>query len=153
MSVSSLTMAAAAVGTSSHSLSSTSTDHLSLHLFPFKANPIKVALKLKTFLNYPPFSSFSRSSLYCTSTAFDSVELNTEEEEEDNDEEKEEEAEDPQDGIQETLSEVKEEEADVSQPAAAGRLYVGNLPFSMTSAQLSEIFAEAGRVVSVEVCI
>lgn len=150
MSVSSLTMAAAAVGTSSHSLSSTSTDHLSLHLFPFKANPIKVALKLKTFLNYPPFSSFSRSSLYCTSTAFDSVELNPEEE--DNDEE-EEEAEDPQVGIQETLSEVKEEEADVSQPAAAGRLYVGNLPFSMTSAQLSEIFAEAGRVVSVEVCI
>lgn len=32
------------------------------------------------------------------------------------------------------------------------RLYVGNLPYSMTSAQLAEIFEQAGHVVSVEVC-
>ncbi|EPS68161.1 hypothetical protein M569_06611, partial [Genlisea aurea] len=36
-------------------------------------------------------------------------------------------------------------------PSEAGRLYVGNLPFSITSAQLSEIFSEAGGVVSVEI--
>ncbi len=29
---------------------------------------------------------------------------------------------------------------------------MGNLPYSMTSAQLAEVFEEAGRVVSVEVC-
>ncbi|KAM3324586.1 33 kDa ribonucleoprotein, chloroplastic [Capsicum chacoense] len=32
-----------------------------------------------------------------------------------------------------------------------GRLYVGNLPFSMTPSQLSEIFTEAGQVANVEV--
>lgn len=34
----------------------------------------------------------------------------------------------------------------------AGRLYVGNLPYSMNASQLNGIFAEAGNVVSVEVC-
>ncbi|KAL3839344.1 hypothetical protein ACJIZ3_023935 [Penstemon smallii] len=48
---------------------------------------------------------------------------------------------------QETVSQVN----DVSQSAEGERLYVGNLPFSITSSQLSEIFAEAGRVVSVEI--
>ncbi|KAJ8574172.1 hypothetical protein K7X08_025977 [Anisodus acutangulus] len=32
-----------------------------------------------------------------------------------------------------------------------GRMYVGNLPFSMTASQLSEIFAEAGKVANVEI--
>ncbi|KAF3771898.1 RNA-binding protein [Nymphaea thermarum] len=32
-----------------------------------------------------------------------------------------------------------------------GRLYVGNLPYSLTSPQLSEIFGEAGNVVAAEV--
>ncbi|CAL1370685.1 unnamed protein product [Linum trigynum] len=32
-----------------------------------------------------------------------------------------------------------------------GRLYVGNLPYTTTSAELNEIFAEAGRIASVEV--
>ena len=36
--------------------------------------------------------------------------------------------------------------------AEAGRLYVGNLPYAMTSSQLADIFAEAGPVNSVEVC-
>jgi len=33
----------------------------------------------------------------------------------------------------------------------AGRLYIGNLPFSITNSQLAELFAEAGTVASVEV--
>ncbi|CAK8544161.1 unnamed protein product [Lathyrus sativus] len=45
----------------------------------------------------------------------------------------------------------KEKEQNVSTSDDAGRLYVGNLPFSLTSAQLSEIFAEAGTVVSVQI--
>ncbi|KAK6131590.1 hypothetical protein DH2020_034604 [Rehmannia glutinosa] len=142
MSASSLTMAAAAIGTCSHNFSSNSIDNLSLYLFPCKTNPIKSPSKLKTFLNYSSLSSISRASIYCASTAFESVELNEEEEKE----------EDPESGIQETVPEVEEEEDDdVAQPAEGGRLYVGNLPFTMTSAQLSEIFAEAGRVVSVEI--
>ncbi|KAM7529945.1 hypothetical protein LguiB_033355 [Lonicera macranthoides] len=32
-----------------------------------------------------------------------------------------------------------------------GRLYVGNLPYAMTSSQLADFFAEAGRVVTVEI--
>ncbi|KAI3417771.1 uncharacterized protein J3R85_014226 [Psidium guajava] len=32
-----------------------------------------------------------------------------------------------------------------------GRLYVGNLPYSMNSSQLAEVFEEAGRVINVEV--
>ncbi|CAI8614940.1 unnamed protein product [Vicia faba] len=44
----------------------------------------------------------------------------------------------------------KEEEQKVSTSDDAGRLYIGNLPFSLTSSELSEIFAEAGTVVSVE---
>ncbi|EYU18105.1 hypothetical protein ABFS82_10G060200 [Erythranthe guttata] len=147
MSASSLTMAAAAFATSSHSLSSTSVDHLSLHLFPFsKANPIKThPSKLKSFFNCSSFSSLCRSSsVYCASTAFDSVELNQEDVDDDDDEDEEEDIDE-----EETLSEIQDEGADVSQPS--GRLYAGNLPFSMTSAQLSEIFAEAGRVVSVEI--
>lgn len=45
-----------------------------------------------------------------------------------------------------------EEEQKVSDSNEAGRLYVGNLPYSMTSSELTEIFSEAGNVVSVEVC-
>lgn len=45
----------------------------------------------------------------------------------------------------------QDEEQKVTTLDDAGRLYVGNLPFSMTSSQLAEIFAEAGTVVSVEI--
>lgn len=49
--------------------------------------------------------------------------------------------------------EIEEKEESVeSESVEGGRLYVGNLPFSMTSSQLSEIFAEAGTVANVEVC-
>lgn len=48
--------------------------------------------------------------------------------------------------------EVEEEEPKESGPESdAGRLYVGNLPYSMTSTQLSEIFGEAGTVTYTEV--
>lgn len=33
----------------------------------------------------------------------------------------------------------------------AGRLYIRNLPYAITSAELSQIFVEAGDVISVEV--
>ncbi|KAL8527018.1 hypothetical protein ACS0TY_016035 [Phlomoides rotata] len=134
-----------AIGTTSHSFSSTSIDHLSPHLFPCKAIPAKTPPKFRTYLISTPPSSLSRSSIYCAPTVFDNVELNQEEGEEVVDGAEE-------DPIEETVSDGVEEEDDVAQSAAeGGRLYVGNLPFSMTSAQLSDIFAEAGRVVSVEI--
>ncbi|KAL3642731.1 hypothetical protein CASFOL_013546 [Castilleja foliolosa] len=143
MSASSFSVAAAAIGTGSNCFfSSTSIDyHLSLSIFPFKTKPIKNPSKLTNYLNYSLFSPISCSSIHCASTAFDSVELNEDEVLE----------EDPESGAEETVSEVEEEDNDVSQSSDGGRLYVGNLPFTLTSAQLSEIFAEAGRVVSVEI--
>ncbi|KAF5750595.1 33 kDa ribonucleoprotein [Tripterygium wilfordii] len=42
-------------------------------------------------------------------------------------------------------------EKNASDSDGVGRLYVGNLPYSMTSSQLVEVFGEAGRVVSAEV--
>ncbi|KAF8403385.1 hypothetical protein HHK36_011487 [Tetracentron sinense] len=53
---------------------------------------------------------------------------------------------DEEDEIQE------EEEEDQEAPVPEGsRLYVGNLPYAMTSSQLADIFDEAGRVDSVEI--
>ncbi|KAJ6756158.1 hypothetical protein OIU79_028547 [Salix purpurea] len=48
---------------------------------------------------------------------------------------------------------LEEEEADVEAINARkeGKLYVGNLPYSMTSSELAEVFEEAGRVFSAEV--
>lgn len=66
-----------------------------------------------------------------------------------------EEEEDPQPELLEEEGEedeVEEEEPKESGPESdAGRLYVGNLPYSMTSTQLSEIFGEAGTVTYTEV--
>ncbi|TKY61909.1 33 kDa ribonucleoprotein [Spatholobus suberectus] len=44
----------------------------------------------------------------------------------------------------------QEEEQKVSDSNDAGRLYVGNLPYSITNSQLAELFGEAGTVASVE---
>ncbi|KAL1545654.1 33 kDa ribonucleoprotein, chloroplastic-like [Salvia divinorum] len=123
---SSLSLAVAALPTSSHSLSSTPLDHFSLNCLPCKLSSIRTSSKLKPLSkNYNLSSS---SSIHCASTAF-----NQDEEE-------------PSNGALGSVSEVG-----ALQIADAGRLYAGNLPFSMTSAQLTEIFAEAGRVVSAEI--
>lgn len=143
MAASSLSVAAAALPTSSQSFSSSPIDHFSLNFFPCKPSPIKTPSKLKAVSNCLIPSSFSRSSIYCASTAFDGVGL-------DQEELVEEEEKEPSNGALGSASEAEEENG-APQFADGGRLYVGNLPFSMTSAQLSEIFAEAGRVVSAEV--
>ncbi|XP_051131919.1 33 kDa ribonucleoprotein, chloroplastic-like [Andrographis paniculata] len=160
MSASSVAVAAAAVRTSSFSLRSISSDHLSHRFFiPVGTTPPRI-IKF-CVINSPPYSLPWCPVTCCASTAFDSVELSNEEEEEEEEaeieeaefEQKEEERPEPQQsGVEDAVvSEIEEGENDVAQSADAGRLYVGNLPFSMTSAQLSEIFAEAGRVISVEI--
>ncbi|CAA3007880.1 33 kDa ribonucleo, chloroplastic [Olea europaea subsp. europaea] len=138
MSASSVTLSVAATATTI-SNPSNSIHHFSLtatHFFPFKSKPIKSPnLKSHYNLNSPPFS---HSVLFCASAAFDSIEITQEETQEIVPE-------------QEVVEKGEDDEGVESQSAEAGRLYVGNLPFSMTSSQLSEIFAEAGRIVSVEI--
>lgn len=150
MSASSL-LVAVAITNSSSSPSSSSTPSSSSHEhpplctigFPFK--PTKATINISKvkphyyLLNSPPFSLVSRSLRICTSAAFDGFET-----------------------IQSTQLLEEEEEGEeveendgavVSQLTTEGRrLYVGNLPYFMTSSQLADVFAEAGRVVSVEVC-
>ena len=60
---------------------------------------------------------------------------------------------DPQSETDEFDLEIVEEEGDVEAIKATeeGKLYVGNLPYSMTSSELTEVFEEAGRVFSAEV--
>ncbi|CAK9152965.1 unnamed protein product [Ilex paraguariensis] len=143
MSASSLSMAATVASIAFSSSSSASLplscklSHLSSpNHFTFQPKPTKPP-KLKTqFPNRPPFSLLSHSLIFRASAAFDSHEFiqNTEPLETDQEEEEDEEG-----------------EAVESQSAEAGRLYVGNLPYAMTSSQLAEVFGEAGRVVSVEI--
>ncbi|KAL6507768.1 hypothetical protein OROGR_023963 [Orobanche gracilis] len=132
MSASSLSIAAAAIGTCSNcflnSPSSTDHQHPSVYSFPYKVRPLKPPQKIKILFNSSPYSPMSLSSIFCASTALDIVDLNEEE----------------------TVSGVEEKENDVSRSVDDGRLYVGDLPFTMTPAHLSEMFAKAGRVVSVE---
>lgn len=45
----------------------------------------------------------------------------------------------------------QEEEQKVSDTNDAGRLYVGNLPYSITNSELAELFGEAGTVASAEI--
>lgn len=139
MAASSLSVAAISACSSSSSASapSSSIDTISfssIH-FPFKfAKPIKFSnQKLNFYPNSPAPSVFSHSLIYCTSEANQSIEPPEEEEEE---------------------AETEEGGSDgavVSESVEARRLFVGNLPFSMTSTQLADVFAEAGRVSSVEV--
>ncbi|KFK34485.1 hypothetical protein AALP_AA5G151800 [Arabis alpina] len=56
---------------------------------------------------------------------------------------------------EEVEEEVEGEDADEKQTAQAsveeGRLYVGNLPYTITSSELSQLFGEAGNVVDVQI--
>ncbi|KAI3706574.1 hypothetical protein L6452_24406 [Arctium lappa] len=47
--------------------------------------------------------------------------------------------------------EDEDEDEIESESPEAGRLYIGNLPYAITSSELSQVFGEAGNVVSVEI--
>ncbi|KAK7396777.1 hypothetical protein VNO78_17935 [Psophocarpus tetragonolobus] len=58
----------------------------------------------------------------------------------------------PQDTTESDLPQTFEKtQLEVSDSTDAGRLYVGNLPYSITNSQLAELFREAGTVASVEI--
>ena len=120
--------------------------------FPSKPKPLQ-PLNLKTHLyNFPPLPLISLPHFHRAVASFDDLEIEKESqstEQQDpeaefseNQEEEEEEEEGEEEGEQQKVFGSNEER----------RLYVGNLPYSMTSAQLAEIFEQAGHVVSVEVC-
>ncbi|GKC02699.1 33 kDa ribonucleoprotein, chloroplastic, partial [Tanacetum coccineum] len=48
-------------------------------------------------------------------------------------------------------SDYDDEEEDEPESPEAGKLYVGNLPYAITSSELSQVFGECGVVNSVEV--
>ncbi|KAJ4970797.1 hypothetical protein NE237_003896 [Protea cynaroides] len=101
----------------------------------FASSKISQILKIKTKNPRLPLLSLISNShchLCCASAGFDN--------------------EIAEDDVEEV--ETKETEEDEQQEVSSveeKRLYVGNLPFAMTSSQLAEIFNEAGRVHSVEI--
>ncbi|GMN39579.1 hypothetical protein TIFTF001_008814 [Ficus carica] len=117
----------------------------------FSLKPL--SLSLKTY--FPNFTSLSLLSppLPCfrlSSASSDGAEL---EEEGTKSEEENPDAESPENGAAEEEEEVELEETKVvsfGSNGEGGRLYVGNLPYSIDSSHLAQVFAEAGTVVSVE---
>jgi nucleolin len=151
MSASSLSMAATATASSSLCCNKLSNLSFTNSVVPIpthflsKSKPPK-PLNLKAHLyNFPPFPLISLPPFPRASAAFDGLE--TEEDSQSTEQE------DPETESSENHAEEEEEqEPKALRSSQEGRLYIGNLPYSMTSAQLVEVFEEAGRVVSVEVC-
>nr|GMD83364.1 33 kDa ribonucleoprotein, chloroplastic [Ipomoea batatas] len=114
--------------------------------FPSKPKPFKHPKLTAHFSN---LHALTRTATFCASadSIIEAIQEDTQvveaaEQEEEENGEVEEEEEEEEDG----------DNGSVESPSAeAGRLFVGNLPFSLTSSQLSEIFSEAGRVSKVEV--
>ncbi|KAE9585343.1 hypothetical protein Lal_00018195 [Lupinus albus] len=107
---------------------------------PIFHKPLNLILNSQSFNLYP----LSLHSLHPPfASAFDGVEVtqNIITEGNQEDEPEPENFEKPQD----------KEEDKVSDSNNTGRLYVGNLPYSLTSDQLAELFGEAGTVASVEI--
>ncbi|KAI5432450.1 hypothetical protein KIW84_036257 [Lathyrus oleraceus] len=108
---------------------------------PISYKPLNLILKSQSF-TLSPLTLQSLQPLFAAADAFETnVDTTVSQQEEQETETEQETSDEPK----------KEEEQKVSTSDNAGRLYVGNLPFRMTSAKLSEIFAEVGNVVSVEV--
>ncbi|KAK4371754.1 hypothetical protein RND71_007138 [Anisodus tanguticus] len=132
MSASSISVAATTSSTSLHLFtqkpkSFSVTNHISFttNNTHFKINSFKPHFPIS-----PIFSSFNRYSLHFSASAVS-------------------------DGVDDEVAFSGEDEEKEGNGGVEsiedGRMYVGNLPFSMTPSQLSEIFAEAGQVANVEI--
>ncbi|XVF07514.1 hypothetical protein REPUB_Repub06bG0145600 [Reevesia pubescens] len=119
-----------------------------LQSLPSKPTPKQLKpFNLKTqSLNCLPFSlHLSLPRLPCFSASFDSFQVT------EDDQSSGEEYPESQDLEEQPQQEEVEEEMISESGSEEGRIYVGNLPYSMTSSELSEIFSEAGRVANVEI--
>ncbi|KNA25037.1 hypothetical protein SOVF_010030 [Spinacia oleracea] len=120
--------------------------HFSLKPKPF----LKTTLTLKSqhFIPTPLPLLFPLHLCHCASALSDTEEQITDEFEE-NPDEFEQEPEQEQEGIESEEVEVAKNKGLDS--VDDSRIFVGNLPYTMTSDQLSEVFAEAGQVKSIEI--
>ena len=153
MSVPTLSMAATAAAASSSLYNNNKLSTLfssPLQSLPSKPTPKHLKhFNLKTqSLNSLPFSvHLSLPRLPCFSASFDGFQVT------EDDQSTGEEYPESQDLEEQPQQEEAEEEKVSESGGEEGRLYVGNLPYSMTSSELSEVFSEAGRVANVEVCV
>ncbi|XWS66572.1 hypothetical protein CRYUN_Cryun05aG0211100 [Craigia yunnanensis] len=152
MSAATLSMAATAAAASSSIYSNnnklSTLFSSALQSLPSKPTPKQFKpFNLKTqSINSLPFSlHLSLLRLPCFSASFDSFQVT------EDDQSTGEEYPDSQDLEEQPQHEEAEEEKVSESGGEEGRLYVGNLPYSMTSSELSEIFSEAGRVANVEI--
>ncbi|KAK7284772.1 hypothetical protein RJT34_19525 [Clitoria ternatea] len=106
---------------------------------PISHKPLNLNLKSQSFtLSFPPLHR-----LHPPCAAFDGLEVGQDSTESQQDE--------PEPETSEKSQEEEEQKVSLSDSNDAGRLYVGNLPYSITNSQLAELFGEAGTVLSVEI--
>ncbi|XP_068650631.1 33 kDa ribonucleoprotein, chloroplastic [Aristolochia californica] len=144
---------AAAVAFSNSSLPFTNRNHCSVTVSPLSTlsvHTVSVSApdpQLKSLVSRAPIPfilplSLSSSSFRCfTTTAYHDPISGGGEEQDQSDEE--------EHSYQHGRQEEEEIDGSPSSSSPGCRLYVGNLPYSMTPSQLSQIFQEAGRVESV----
>ncbi|KAL8132138.1 hypothetical protein AgCh_007870 [Apium graveolens] len=139
MATSSLSIAAA-TATSSNPLLFNSRN------LPFECSSISIPPSKHTLFTLTIKPNFSFSPLFICSSSSLNLEFSqtTEPQEETEDDQE-------FDDYEEDYYDDDEDDRVESHSAEAGRLYVGNLPYAMTSSQLADIFAEAGPVISVEI--
>ncbi|XP_008241075.1 PREDICTED: 33 kDa ribonucleoprotein, chloroplastic [Prunus mume] len=112
--------------------------HFPPHIKPPK--PLKLKAHFPTFSRRSSLTQFRRPL-----SAFDGFEV------EEDSESKEQQNPEAEPIEKEEEQEQRQEEPKVASYNDAGRLYVGNLPYSLTSTQLAEVFGEAGTVVFSEI--
>ncbi|KAE8661231.1 RNA-binding protein CP33 [Hibiscus syriacus] len=133
MSAPTLSMAATVAAASSSLYNTTKP----IHFLPSILNSKRLKsfnLKTQSFNPLP----LSLPRLPCFSASFDSVQVT-------------EDGQSTEEQYPETEIQEEAEEKVLESGGDEGKLYVGNLPYSMTSSELSEIFSEAGRVAKVEI--
>ncbi|MBA0567102.1 hypothetical protein Golob_011860, partial [Gossypium lobatum] len=152
MSAPTLSMAAGVAAVSSSLYNNTKPSSLfssSIHFLPSRLSSKQLKpsnLKTQSLNSLPLSVNLSLPRLPCFSAAFDSFQV-TEDDQSSGEEYSETETQD----LEEQPQQEEAEEDKVSESGGEeGKLYVGNLPYSMTSSELTEIFSEAGSVAKVE---
>ncbi|KAB2086879.1 33 kDa ribonucleoprotein, chloroplastic [Gossypium arboreum] len=153
MSAPTLPMAAGVAAVSSSLYNNTKPSSLfssSIHFLPSRLSSKQLKpsnLKTQSLNSLPLSLNLSLPRLPCFSAAFDSFQV-TEDDQSSGEEYPETESQD----LEEQPQQEEAEEDKVSESGGEeGKLYVGNLPYSMTSSELTEIFSEAGSVAKVEI--
>ncbi|CAL9207524.1 unnamed protein product [Musa hybrid cultivar] len=119
------------------------------YLLPRSRGPRSLRLKTLVLLPFPSFP-FSPSRLHNSTSLFASAAASYSGDEDEDVEQFEDEQQDD-DEEEQVWNRSKASTRAVFPRQEVGRLYVGNLPFTMTPAELAEVFSEAGTVETVEV--